>query len=171
MIKIKESLIDQYFASLDMLANCIEVCPEDVWLSGTNPRETWKIAAHAAFITHMYMGQTLESYQPWNDGPDEYRSFWQLQDDMEPFDFPDSVKPMSRSVVLDYVTYVRSLVRATVTGLDLETSESGFYWYKKIGKLSHQILNIRHVHSHIGQLSEILMANGIETKWISVGTD
>jgi hypothetical protein len=36
-----------------------------------------------------------------------------------------------------------------------------------MGKLSHQILNLRHLQGHVGQLSELLMARGIDIDWVS----
>jgi len=34
-----------------------------------------------------------------------------------------------------------------------------------MSKLSHQIMNLRHIQGHVGQLSELLMAKGIDTDW------
>jgi hypothetical protein len=34
-------------------------------------------------------------------------------------------------------------------------------------KLSHQIMNVRHIQGHVGQLSELLMQRGIDTDWVS----
>ncbi len=36
-----------------------------------------------------------------------------------------------------------------------------------MSKLSHQLMNLRHRQGHIGQLSELLMARGIDTDWVA----
>lgn len=36
-----------------------------------------------------------------------------------------------------------------------------------MSKLSHELMNLRHTQGHVGQLSELLMARGIDTDWIS----
>ena len=40
-----------------MLVECVEKCPEDLWLDGEHPRTFWRIAWHAAYFTHNYMVQ------------------------------------------------------------------------------------------------------------------
>ena len=52
--------------------------------------------------------------------------------------------------------------------MDLEAKTCGFSWYK-VPKLEHQIVNIRHLGGHVGQLSELLMANGILVDWVNSG--
>ena len=54
-----------------------------------------------------------------------------------------------------------------IDALDLDTLESGFDWYPNMPKLDHMMLNIRHLQGHVGQLSELLMAHGIDTDWVS----
>ncbi len=58
----------------------------------------------------------------------------------------------------------------TVDHLDLAAGETGFSWYKNMGKLSHQLMNLRHIQGHVGQLSELLMAKGIDTDWVARST-
>jgi hypothetical protein len=67
----------------------------------------------------------------------------------------------------DYIRFVDSLVNTTLDQLDLEADDTGFSWYPNMSKLSHQRLNLRHLQGHVGQLSERLMAHGIDTDWIA----
>ena len=39
-----------------------------------------------------------------------------------------------------------------------------------MSKLSHELMNLRHTQGHVGQLSELLMARGIDTDWTSKAT-
>jgi hypothetical protein len=50
--------------------------------------------------------------------------------------------------------------------IDLEAETSGFHWYN-IAKLDHILLNLRHLGIHVGQLQELLYADGIDLDWIS----
>lgn len=60
-----------------------------------------------------------------------------------------------------------ALVDTTVDSLDLDTADSGYHWYPNITKLEHEILSIRHIQGHVGQLSERLFEANIETNWMS----
>jgi hypothetical protein len=152
-----------------MLADCVEKCPGDLWTSGTHPRPFWRIAFHGAFFTHLYLAQNEEAYQPWPGCPEGCPEIWQKPVRLEPYELPEDFEPYIKERILDYIAYVDSLIDPTVNTLDLETPETGISWYKNMGKLSHELLNVRHLQGHVGQLSELLMARGIDTDWISKG--
>ena len=164
---VRAALKDQYHASLAMLRQCVELCPDDLWVSGTHPRTFWRIAFHAAFFTHLYLGQNHEALRPWPGRRDDLQRLWDVSEDIEPYELPEELEPCRQKEILDYIAFVDGLVDPTVDALDLDTQESGFSWYKNISKLSHQILNIRHVQGHMGQLSELLMGRGIDIDWVS----
>ncbi len=156
---IRDALKGQYHAAYRMLDECVEVCPDELWTAGEFPRFFWKIAYHAAFFGQLYMGQTEADFKPWSKHNPAGWELW-AEDAVE-------MEPYTKEEIREYITYVRSLVDETIDGLDLDTSDSGFHWYKNITKLEHEILSIRHVQGHVGQLSERLFEAGIETNWIS----
>ncbi len=182
-MEVKSALKEQYHAGLAMLAECVEKCPDDLW-THPNPRNGdgdrviyrafWRIALHTAYFTHLYLGQNEEALK----APPEATAIRQRQDleamwhapwDIEPYELTEDAPESAKIEVKEYVSYVDSLVDATLDGLDLDSDESGFPWYKNINKLSHQLLNLRHLQGHVGQLSELLMAKGIDIKWVSKG--
>jgi hypothetical protein len=163
---VRHDLKEQYHAALAMLADCVEKCPDDLWTSGTPPRTFWRIAFHAAFFGHLYLGQNSEAFQPWTAGPPEFSALWESSLAVEPFELPEQIRPLSRPEALDYIAYVDGLVDPAIDALDLDASETGFGWYKGMSKLSHEIMSVRHVQGHVGQLSELLMARGIDTDWL-----
>ena len=165
-IILRQALKEQYHASLAMLAECVQKCPDDLWTSGTYPRAFWRIAFHAAYYTHLYLGQNEDVYQPWPDRPEGCPELWQ-KPSVEPYDLPEDFAPYTQKQLLDYIAYIHSLIAPTVETLDLDAQETGIPWYKNMSKLSHQLLNLRHIQGHVGQLSELLMARGIDTDWIS----
>lgn len=148
---IKKALTGQYRAGLSMLRQCIIDFPDHLWEEGMGPRKNWKIAAHSLFYTHLYAMQREEDFQAWRLG--DYHDIWREK--------PDPVV-WSKQDLVDYCDFIDANIGDWVDRLNLESEESGFSWYPNIGKLDHQILNIRHLAGHMGQLSELAMNHGVE---------
>lgn len=172
-MELRQALKEQYHAGLTMLAECVEKCPEGMWLEGEHPRMFWRIAWHAAYFTHNYVAQNEEAFNSSAaDWPLAVRKALGVSDsqnaiDVEPFELPEGVTPLTQREVRDYIGHVRGLIDATVGSLDLDGSETGFSWYPNMAKLSHELMNLRHLQGHVGQLSELLMARGIDIDWIA----
>ena len=162
---VRHDLKEQYLASLAMLADCVEQCPDELWTLGTHPRVFWRIALHAAYFTHLYIGQDLAAIQPWTGGGADYKAMWKSSGDIEPYELPQEIAPFSRRETLDYIAYVTVLVAPTLEKLDFDAPNTGFWGNKGMSKLSHEIMSLRHVQGHVGQLSEILMSHGLEVDW------
>ena len=150
-----------------MLRQCVGLCPDDMWTAGIHPRPYWRIAFHTVYFTHLYLGQTDSDYVPWPGRRMDFPELWEKPWSLEPYEMPEGAPVSSKQEILDYIAYVDGIVDPTVDDLDLDTPESGFWWYKNISKLSHQILNIRHIAGHVGQLSELLMARDIDIEWMN----
>ncbi len=172
----KTALKEQYHAGLAMLTQCVEKCPEDLWTSPSacppEPdraihRHFWRIAFHAVYFTHLYLGQDEAAFEPWPDPREDSVGMWSPPWNLEPFEMTAETKPYSREAILEYIAFVDRLIDKTVDALDLDSKESGFSWYRNMSKFSHQLLNLRHIQGHVGQLSELLMARGIDIEWVS----
>ena len=167
-MEIRQALTEQYHAGLAMLAECVEKCPEDFWIEGEYPRAFWRIAFHAVFFTHLYLDQDEESFQPWPERKEGiHHGLWQPPFEVEPYELPEGAEIYQRNEILAYLRFVDALVGPTVAQLNLDADETGFSWYKNMSKLSHQLMNLRHLQGHVGQLSERLMAQGIDTDWVA----
>jgi hypothetical protein len=167
-MELRQALKEQYHAGLAMLAECVEKCPDSMWHEGRHPRAFWRIAFHAAFYTHLYLGQSEAAFQPWPGRREGiHHGLWHQPWEVEPYELPEGAESYRNSEVLDYLRFVDALVDPTVDGLDLASPETGFSWYPHMSKLSHQLMNLRHLQGHVGQLSELLMARGIDTDWIA----
>ena len=168
---VRSALKEQLHAGLAMLRECIEKCPDDLWLEGKHPRTFWRIAFHAAFFTHFGLGQT---YQTFASPPEslavvsreEGHRLWTDPLYLEPYEMPEDVEPYSRQDILDYISFVDSLIDSTINNVDLDTDDSGIPGYEGISKLSHELMNLRHLQGHVGQLSELLMARDIDIEWV-----
>ncbi len=181
---VRAALKEQYHASLAMLAECVEKCPDDLWTtpSSKDPyddapgrfciRNFWRISFHGVYFTHLYLGQNVDAFQPPPESlavrkRKELDGMWHAPWEVEPFEVPEDAEPTSKREILDYIAFVDSILDATVDGLDLDSKESGIPWYKNFGKLSHELLTLRHLQGHVGQLSELLMQRKIDTDWVS----
>src|SRR5690348_15528977 len=103
---LRQALKEQYHAGLAMLAQCVERCPDEVWTSGTHPRTFWRIAFHAAFYTHLYLGQNEEAYRPWQGHREGCSDLWGSPPDVEPVELPPEVEPYDQKEILDYIAYI-----------------------------------------------------------------
>src|SRR5262245_12220997 len=119
-LDLRQALKEQYHAGLAMLEECVEKCPEGVWLEGEHPRPFWRIAWHAAYFTHNYMVQDAEAFNGSVAGwPPAVRTTLGVSDtqraiDVEPYELPEGVTPLSRRDLRDYLAYLRGLVDPTV---------------------------------------------------------
>ena len=163
-MELRQALKQQYHVGLAMLAECVRKCPEDMWRAGEHPRTFWRIVFHAAFFTHLYLGQNERAFAPWPARREGlHPGLWEDPAYLEPYELPEGAESYRRDEMLAYIGYVDGLVDPTVDGLDLGSDETGFSWYPNMSKLSHQLMTLRHLQGHVGQLCERLMARGIDT--------
>jgi hypothetical protein len=176
-MEIRAALKGQYKAGLAMLRDCIVKCPDDLWAAGSQPvpttdertqqeregRTFWRIAYHALYFTHLYAMPREEEFVPWEKHQEQAMDIWIGPD--EPI--PPKETTFTQAEVLEYLDWIVTQIDGWVDAVDLSSQESGFHWYKDFPKLDHQILNIRHIGTHVGQLSERLMEAGIDTDWVS----
>jgi hypothetical protein len=183
---IKNALKEQNHAALAMLAQCVELCPDDLWMEEliqADPpagfkkpewpavnRTYWRIAFHAAMFGHLYMEQEVSDFSPPPEHLERFTDLWTTGTPVdEPFEFPADTVPPSQADVLGYIKWIDDRVDSVIDGLDLDREDCGFPWYRNISKLSHSMLSFRHVQGHIGQLSELLMSRGIDVDWSAKG--
>jgi hypothetical protein len=159
---IRTALKGQYRAGLLMLRQSVERCPDDLWIGGKHPRAFWRIAYHASFYALFYMQQGVDSFCPWP----KHRDVTDLWDEPELWTDPAKLIPYSKEDLLESIDYTLGQMDGIIDGLDLETDFSGFPWYPDTPKLDHEIMNVRHLQGHVGQLSELLMERGIDVDWM-----
>jgi diadenosine tetraphosphatase ApaH/serine/threonine PP2A family protein phosphatase len=165
-VKIKEVITSQYMAALEMLAQAITQCPQNLWADPDDQNQFWHVAYHALFYTHLYLQPTEADFQPWEKHLGGLQSFDNLPKLLE--ENTDKGLPFSKEDLLDYLDFCRQVVRDRVPDTDLE-AESGFDWIP-FDKLQLQFYNIRHIQHHTGELYERLGTRaGIEVRWVGMG--
>lgn len=155
----------QYHATLGMLAQAIEKCPDALWNQRDDQAKFWHIAYHALFYTHLYLNPTEADFTPWVNHREDYQFMGPI-----PWDgnrLPKIEEPYQPAVLLDYVTFCRQRVDQHVPTLDL-AAPSGFNWLP-MNKFELQLYTIRHLQQHAGELMERLGSRlGISVDWIGM---
>ena len=165
-MEIQAALKSQYHGALAMLRQAVERCPDDLWAAGEHPRAFWRIAYHALFYTHFYLQRDVDAFRTW----DGHRRDTQFLEALPwpPHAQPEVVEPYTKREVLAYWGVVDRMIDDGVDRLDLDAPECGFPWYR-MPKLDHQIMNVRHIQQHVGQLAERLVAVGADPDGIGPG--
>jgi hypothetical protein len=166
---LRPILKSQYHASLAMLKDAIEKCPEEVWLDARYSNGFWQIAYHVLFYTHLYLHRDEASFRPWAQHqsqvqhPSGLKGRRETDSGLPPF--PD---PYSKAQVLELWNICDRMVDDAIDGFDLDAPECGFWWYQ-MGKLEHQFVNIRHIQHHTAQLLDRLRVSAdIGIPWVGM---
>ena len=164
---LRPVLKSQYHATLAMLREAIERCPDEEWFSKEHVNAFWQIAYHALFFTHLYIQPNEAAFRPWENHQSDVQNPDGLPGPPDPNSaLPLIPRPYTKAEVLAYWRFCEEMVDSAVDALDLHSPDSGFSWYK-MSKLEHQIVNIRHIEHHMAQLADRLRAVAdIGIKWV-----
>lgn len=164
---MRNILKSQYHAGLAMLRRAIEQCPDAAWNDDGHENRFWHVAYHVLFYTDFYLHRDMQSFGPWR----HHRADLNFMG-MAPGDPPRPVQPgepLTRALVREYWGVVEGRIDGAVDALDLGAAESGFPWYR-MSKLEHQLVNLRHLQHHTGQLVErVRDAGGDPVGWVGAG--
>ena len=167
-MSIQEVLWSQYEASLRMLEQAVETCPEQLWLDGTARNPFWRLIYHTTFYTHLYLSGSEEAFIPWEKGRANLQFLGPLP--WSPHDRVDPGPPYAKSELQRYVQIVREQAEAWIGRLDLDAA-SAFEWIP-FSNLELLVYNLRHLQHHVGQLADrVTQATGTPITWVGYGTD
>ena len=167
---LRPILKSQYHASLAMLKDAIDKCPDALWLDDRLTNRYWQIAYHVLYYTHLYLHADEQSAQPWPGHQEQvqYPSALtnpRLEVDKSQPVFPN---PYSKAQELELWAICDGLVDGAVDGFNLNSPECGF-WRYTMGKLEHQFINIRHIQHHTAQLANRLrVAEDVGVPWVGM---
>ena len=159
---IQAALKSQYHGGMAMLRAALDSCPERLWADDSYRNQSWQIIYHTLFYTDFYLSASEQAFVPWSQ---HRKGYWELGP------APDGILriPYSREELTAYWKDLESRIDLAVESLDLNAPECGFPWYQ-MGKLEHQLVNIRHLQHHTGQLTERLRQSvQIGLKWHGKG--
>lgn len=147
-MNIQSALKSQYHGALAMVKQAIEICPDEVWTGTAYPTTTPWVAYHALFFSHFYLQPNEAAFQRW----EKHRA-------------GSEADSYTRAEMLEYWAMCDGMIDEGIDRLNLDAPECGFPWYD-MPKLDHQIMNIRHIQEHAGQLAERLRHAGVEMDWV-----
>jgi hypothetical protein len=164
----RTTLKNQYHASLAMLGQAVERCPDDLWTDPSYPNAFWHVAYHGLFFAHLYLHENVEAFRPWEKHRAEYQFMGTMP--MPPHRSPNIGEPYTRAEVLEYLRLCEAFVNEAVDRMDLRALDCGFPWYK-VSKQEHQLVNIRHIQHHAAQLMDRLRTKvGVGVEWAAGGS-
>ncbi|MCB0078588.1 MAG: DinB family protein [Anaerolineales bacterium] len=159
----------QFGAAIDMFANAVTDCPDDLWQKQIyhdpeRPELTqfWVVAYHTLYFLDLYLSGTGDGFAP----PEPFTT-----DRLEPDgEMPD--QPFSRVQLQGYIDHCRRKCHDTLTALTDERAMAPSAFVRSGRRLSFyelQLYNMRHVQQHEGQLAMVIgQAGHYESLWISV---
>lgn len=157
---VRQALISQYLAALEMLKQSIEACPAELWFDPKDTNKFSQVAYHALYWTHAYLQENNAAFQPDPRHRDDYR--------LAGGDQPEPHQIASKELVLDYLAFCQQESARKIATLDLDAA-SGFEWLA-LNKYEHLLYNLRHIMYHVGELDFRLGASvGIEMDWVDSG--
>jgi hypothetical protein len=165
--RLRAILKSQYHASLAMLRQAIDLCPEPLWFGGNYANSFWQIAYHTLFFAHLYVQPSESAFRPW----EHHQANVQYPDGVPGPPDPDSRLPLlpdpyTKAETLEYWRVCDQLIDDAVDALDILSPESGFSRYL-VSKLEHQLINIRHIQHGAAQLADRLRsATGNSIDWV-----
>ena len=153
-MEIKEHIRSQYQASLAMLRQAVIQCPDELWEDASYRNVFWRVVYHALYYAHLYLQPRMEDFTAWDKHRQDYH-------EMQP-----GGEPYTKAEILEYCELIRQQMDRLVPASDLE-APSGFHWLP-FNRMETHIYNIRHLHQHIGELSERLgVAADIDVEWVT----
>ncbi|MFT3789178.1 MAG: DinB family protein [Tepidisphaeraceae bacterium] len=162
---IRPALQSQYHAGLKTLRIAVEQCPSALW---GRPEDGfaafWRVAYHTLFFTHLYLQKDAPSFKQWSRHRDDAQCTGLLpHENNRP---PKACEAYTPTDILEYWREVDGMVDACVAAMDFERTESGFPWYP-MGKLEHQLVNLRHLQHHAAILSNRLRRDAsVAVPWV-----
>lgn len=154
---IKEGLWTQFGASIDMLENAINLCPDELW---DNDKYFWYWSYHCLFWLDYYLSLDPKNFAP-------HSPFT-----MSEFDpsgkLPDRV--YTKNELLDYLEHGRLKCHKLISNMTEEQASSRWISETKNYSLVEILLyNMRHVQHHAAQLNKILRQEIDDApRWVSI---
>lgn len=162
---VREALKGQYHGAMAMLRDTIERCPKEMWNQaeeGAGGAEFWRVVYHTLFFTHFYLQENAKAFTPWEKHRDKCQNLGLAA--RRRGGNAASAKPYTKRELMTYWRICDRMVDKALDTMDLDAKTCGFYWYR-MPKLDHQLVNIRHIQHH----AAILAARLRRARRISVG--
>lgn len=155
---LKQSIGDQFGASIDMLENAIQTCSDSLW-------EQEMAFSHLAYHTLFFLDYYLTLQPVGFTQPAPFRH--------SEFEDEPSKDIFQKEEILDYLNFCKGKLGHLLTSLTEESAQSR--WINESKTMDYSMIeillyNLRHVQHHVGQLNRMLRQNGIDAPdWVFRG--
>jgi len=154
---MKKEIISQYKASLKMLLDAVNKCPDNLWDNNEFGDAYWRIVYHTLFSTSVYLSPSVTEFKPWVKHKKNYNSLGTIGRDNSPIIINSTY---IKEELREYLDCIISDCETSVNNM-LQDEESGFDWLP-MNKFELHLYNIRHIQHHVGQLVDRLHLAGIK---------
>ncbi len=156
--KINDYVWAQFGASIEMLENAVDLCPQKAWNQKNDFSDFWYIAYHAIFWLDFYLAESPDKFVPLlNFGTTELD--------------PEGLLPgrvFSKEELKLYVDHCRTKCKTTIESID-EKKGNMEYRFGSVELSFFELIlyNMRHVQHHTAQLN-LLLRQQIDSapKWV-----
>lgn len=155
---LKNTIWRQFGAAIDMLANAVAACPDEVWGNRIGHSEFWYIAFHTLFYLDLYLSKSDKGFTP----PPPFT----LDEMDERGLLPDRI--YTKEELTSYLEFGREKCRTVIASMtEVQANERcGFEWLD-LSKAEVLLYNMRHVQHHAAQLNLILSTKtGSAPRWV-----
>ena len=157
----RSAIRQQFHASIDMLANAIEACPDSLWF-GKGRGAFWYLAFHVLFFLDLYLSSEGESqFHP----PPPF-GLAELDDEVV---VPEPA--YTKDVLLGYVEHCRKRLDVVMAGMtEAWLADPCPFPYRAMSNGELLLYNMRHVQHHAAQLNmRLRQATDSAPDWVSKG--
>lgn len=159
---LEDILQSQFHATLSMLKQTIERCPNTLWTAPTATRPFWHIGYHVLFYTHLYLAPTGADFTPWQHHRPNYNFLGETP--WSSHRMEEINQPYTKDEILAYLAFCQHEVDTRIHNIDPD-APSGFDWLP-FNKLELMLYNLRHLQHHTGELGDRLGQQHIEVDWV-----
>jgi hypothetical protein len=163
----KTSIWQQFGATIDMLGNALNACPDQLWRGRlwNKPTEQpefaefWYITYHTLFWLDLYLSGTVEGFAP----PAPF-----TLDELDPARLLPA-RPYTRDELQTYLAYCRRKCRETIEALtDDKAHQPCRFTWGEVSFAELLLYNMRHVQEHAAQLSLFIgQQGGLAPDWVT----
>jgi len=159
----KSVISKQFGATIDMLENAMQQCPEKLWFDRTQQPEFWYLVFHTLFWLDFYLADTAEGFTP----PSPFNL-----DEMDPAGIIPE-QPYTKEELQRYLEHDRQKYQKAIKTLtDKKARQRWIYGSRNFSVAEVFLYQIRHVQHHAAQLNLILrQVTDSAPRWVHQSKD
>lgn len=165
---IVRGVTSQLIAGLNMLKNCIDRCPSNLWNETHNDYPFSQVIYHTLFDCDYHFSNDINELK----NQVFHKNNKEIFADYEELDEIIAQRLFERNFIISYYNHCCNKVPAIIETNKNDLTIPGTDVRKTVTKLERYLNTLRHIQHHAAQLGlRLQFATGIEMKWIARGYD